>query len=197
MVSQPHQITYSPMRLRFFYFSILLSSLAQHVKSYQFKHQWISSKWSIAGIFNFEVPTYTISCASDHTLEWEPPVGSVELSRSLNYHFPFERTLRGKLQAAMKLFLKSNGKSNAGNMESSSKSARELPKKYDSKSTYDGSIQNHIWFADPRSLRSTRVASKAVPATASAMRFVTETSRKAVGEISTLAEAVQGHISNF
>lgn len=59
---------------------------------------------------NLEIPTfsppqYQISYRDDHTLQWTPPVGSKELAVALSYHFPLEKDLKSKMQAATKIFL--------------------------------------------------------------------------------------------
>jgi hypothetical protein len=52
-----------------------------------------------------ELLEYAISFNDDNTLEWEPPVGSKELAIALSYHFPKEKTVEKKMQAATKEFL--------------------------------------------------------------------------------------------
>jgi exonuclease VII large subunit len=48
---------------------------------------------------------YQISYGEDHTLQWSPAVGSKELAIALSYHFPMQKDLESKMQAAMKVFL--------------------------------------------------------------------------------------------
>lgn len=54
----------------------------------------------------FDLPQYVISYNDDHTLRWDPPAGSKELSIALSYHFPLERDLGSKMQAATRKFLR-------------------------------------------------------------------------------------------
>lgn len=58
----------------------------------------------------FDPPSYEISYASDHTLKWDPPQGSMELSIALSYHFPIERDLECKMRAATRKFLKAEAR---------------------------------------------------------------------------------------
>jgi hypothetical protein len=66
----------------------------------------------------FEPPSYEISYASDHTLKWDPPQGSMELAIALSYHFPIERDLECKMRAATKKFLKAEARKNPLNWNS-------------------------------------------------------------------------------
>jgi hypothetical protein len=54
----------------------------------------------------FSPPEYQISYGHDHTLQWEPPVDSKELAIALSYHFPLQRDLESKMQAATRRFLR-------------------------------------------------------------------------------------------
>ncbi|APA09159.1 hypothetical protein sscle_04g039290 [Sclerotinia sclerotiorum 1980 UF-70] len=54
----------------------------------------------------FDLPQYVISYNDDHTLRWDPPAGSKELSIALSYHFPLEQDLGSKMQAATRKFLR-------------------------------------------------------------------------------------------
>jgi hypothetical protein len=54
----------------------------------------------------FDLPQYVLSYNDDHTLRWDPPAGSKELSIALSYHFPLERDLGSKMQAATRKFLR-------------------------------------------------------------------------------------------
>jgi hypothetical protein len=54
---------------------------------------------------NFFTPQYQISYGNDQTLQWTPSVGSKELAVALSYHFPLQKDLESKMQAAMKVFL--------------------------------------------------------------------------------------------
>jgi hypothetical protein len=45
-------------------------------------------------------PSYTISRNEDGSLKWQPPEGSVELERALEYHFPHVKGLKFKILAA-------------------------------------------------------------------------------------------------
>jgi hypothetical protein len=65
----------------------------------------------------FKPPEYQISYALDKTLQWDPPADSRELAEALSYHFPMEKSLKSKMQAATKVFLQ--------NREWSSKSIEE------------------------------------------------------------------------
>ncbi|KAF8861043.1 hypothetical protein BDZ45DRAFT_724113 [Acephala macrosclerotiorum] len=53
----------------------------------------------------FSTPQYQISYGDDYTLQWTPPVGSKELAVALSYHFPLQKDLESKMQAATKAFL--------------------------------------------------------------------------------------------
>ncbi|KAL2068595.1 hypothetical protein VTL71DRAFT_14932 [Oculimacula yallundae] len=55
---------------------------------------------------SFDPPIYSISHAKDHTLQWDPPVGSKDLAIALSYHFPMETSMENKMRAATKKFLK-------------------------------------------------------------------------------------------
>lgn len=63
----------------------------------------------------FEPPTYQISWGIDNALQWHPPADSEELAIALSYHFPFEKTLFHKMQAAMEKFLRAAGRCYSGN----------------------------------------------------------------------------------
>jgi hypothetical protein len=71
----------------------------------------------------FEPPSYKISYASDHTIQWDPAQGSRELAIALSYHFPMERDLESKMRAATKKFLKAEVKRDS----SSRDSFRQIP----------------------------------------------------------------------
>jgi len=58
----------------------------------------------------FEPPQYSITHGPDHTLQWDPAADSEKLAIALSYHFPKEKTLQSKMQAAMKRFLKAETK---------------------------------------------------------------------------------------
>jgi hypothetical protein len=47
---------------------------------------------------------YKIVFAEDDTLQWDPPAGSPELARALSYHFPIEKGIKSKMQAATRKF---------------------------------------------------------------------------------------------
>jgi hypothetical protein len=53
----------------------------------------------------FSTPQYQVSYGDDYTLQWTPPVGSKELAVALSYHFPLQKDLESKMQAAIKVFL--------------------------------------------------------------------------------------------
>ena len=53
----------------------------------------------------FEPPEYELTRAQGHTLQWHPPPDSEELAIALSWHFPMEKTILGKMQAAIKRFL--------------------------------------------------------------------------------------------
>jgi hypothetical protein len=53
----------------------------------------------------FSTPQYHVSYGDDYTLQWTPPVGSKELAVALSYHFPLQKDLESKMQAAIKVFL--------------------------------------------------------------------------------------------
>lgn len=54
----------------------------------------------------FSAPEYNITYGQDHTLQWDPPVGSKELALALSYHFPLQADLASKMQAATRRFLR-------------------------------------------------------------------------------------------
>ena len=53
---------------------------------------------------------YTITYRSDGTLQWDPHSKSTDLAVALSYHFPLEESLESKMQAAIKKFLRPEGK---------------------------------------------------------------------------------------
>ena len=54
----------------------------------------------------FEYPEYKLTYAHDFTLQWDPPADSKELAIALSWHFPKERSIESKMQAATKRFLR-------------------------------------------------------------------------------------------
>lgn len=62
---------------------------------------------------SFEVPEYQITLEEDGTLQWTPPAASKELALALSYHFPKQKTLEDKMQAAMRHFLRTSKKRSA------------------------------------------------------------------------------------
>jgi hypothetical protein len=60
----------------------------------------------------FSAPQYNITYRHDHTLQWEPAVGSKELAVALSYHFPLQTNLESKMQAATRKFLREEDSSN-------------------------------------------------------------------------------------
>ena len=59
----------------------------------------------------FKPPRYQIFYASDQTLQWDPPADSRELAEALSYHFPIEKSLKSKMQAATRVFLQNRKRS--------------------------------------------------------------------------------------
>ena len=59
----------------------------------------------------FDPPKYKISYGPDQVLQWDPPANSRALAVALSWHFPVEKTLESKMQAAIKVFLKEEQKS--------------------------------------------------------------------------------------
>ncbi len=53
----------------------------------------------------FHPPSYNISHGPDKALQWDPPADSDELAIALSYHFPIQKTLKKKMQAAVEKFL--------------------------------------------------------------------------------------------
>lgn len=53
----------------------------------------------------FHPPSYSISHGPDKALQWDPPADSDELAIALSYHFPIQKTLKKKMQAAVEKFL--------------------------------------------------------------------------------------------
>jgi hypothetical protein len=47
---------------------------------------------------------YKITFSEDDTLQWDPLAGSPELARALSYHFPIEKGIKSKIQAAIRKF---------------------------------------------------------------------------------------------
>lgn len=56
---------------------------------------------SVSEFFN-----YTVRLSKDSTLQWDLPAGSDELAIALSYHFPLEKGVEKKMQAATKDFMK-------------------------------------------------------------------------------------------
>jgi hypothetical protein len=59
----------------------------------------------------FKPPRYQIFYASDQTLQRDPPADSRELAEALSYHFPIEKSLKCKMQAATRVFLQNRKRS--------------------------------------------------------------------------------------
>lgn len=59
---------------------------------------------------------YSLTRAQDLSLQWEPPVGSTALADALSYHYPFEKSMLGKMQKATDDFL--NQQKRAEDLES-------------------------------------------------------------------------------
>jgi hypothetical protein len=59
---------------------------------------------------SFEVPEYHITFEEDGTLQWTPPAASKELALALSYHFPKQKNLEDKMQAAIRRFLQASKK---------------------------------------------------------------------------------------
>jgi len=49
---------------------------------------------------------YQISYNDDGTFRWTPPVGSKGLATAMSYHYPEEKDIKAKMQAAIKEFLR-------------------------------------------------------------------------------------------
>jgi hypothetical protein len=62
---------------------------------------------------SFEVPEYHITFEEDGTLQWTPPAASKELALALSYHFPKQKNLEDKMQAAIRHFLRASKKRSA------------------------------------------------------------------------------------
>ena len=71
----------------------------------------------------FDPPKYKISYGPDQVLQWDPPSNSRALAVALSWHFPVEKTLESKMQAAIKVFLKEEQKSSLGTDSGSSPEA--------------------------------------------------------------------------
>jgi hypothetical protein len=69
----------------------------------------LSNDRSLRDISMFEPPSYNISHGPDKALQWDPPADSDELAIALSYHFPIQKTLKQKMQAAVEKFLLENG----------------------------------------------------------------------------------------
>jgi len=63
---------------------------------------------------SFEVPEYHITFEEDGTLQWTPPAASKELALALSYHFPKQKNLEDKMQAAIRRFLQASKKRSSG-----------------------------------------------------------------------------------
>lgn len=72
---------------------------------------------------SFEVPEYHITFQDDGTLQWAPPAASMELALALSYHFPKQKTLEDKMQAAMRRFLRASKKRSTQTQHDKSASA--------------------------------------------------------------------------
>jgi hypothetical protein len=66
----------------------------------------ISEGHSLQDICGFKPPSYTITHGPDKALCWDPPADSEELAIALSYHFPAEKSLKRKMQAATEKFLR-------------------------------------------------------------------------------------------
>jgi len=64
---------------------------------------------SLLDISAFKPLAYNISYGPDKALQWDPPADSDELAIALSYHFPVQKTLKRKMQAAVEKFLQENG----------------------------------------------------------------------------------------
>lgn len=71
----------------------------------------------------FSAPEYNITYGQDHTLQWDPPVGSKELALALSYHFPLQADLASKMQAATRRFLRQERDSKKSKSNSNSPAA--------------------------------------------------------------------------
>lgn len=68
----------------------------------------VSDDQSLYELPVFEPPSYNISHGPDKALQWDPPADSGELAIALSYHFPIQKTLKRKMQAAVEKFLREN-----------------------------------------------------------------------------------------
>lgn len=73
----------------------------------------------------FSAPEYHITYGQDHTLQWDPPVGSKELALALSYHFPLQVDLASKMQAATRRYLRQERDSKKSKSKSKSNSPAE------------------------------------------------------------------------
>jgi hypothetical protein len=76
---------------------------------YEFTRE-LSDDQNLATPSIFEPPSYNISHGPDKALQWDPPADSDELAIALSYHFPFQKTLKRKMQAAVEKFLRESGR---------------------------------------------------------------------------------------
>lgn len=84
-----------------------------------------------------ELFKYKVTLSKDSTLQWEPPAGSDELAIALSYHFPLEKGVEKKMQAATREFFKRKTRT----LSETAKSIEDLPHsaKDDPRSTPDSS----------------------------------------------------------
>jgi hypothetical protein len=73
------------------------------LKSFNFE---LSGGQNLRELSVFRPPSYNITHGPDKALQWDPPADSDELAIALSYHFPVEKTLKRKMQAAVEKFLR-------------------------------------------------------------------------------------------
>jgi hypothetical protein len=71
----------------------------------------------------FDPPEYKISYGPDQVLQWDPSSNSRALAVALSWHFPVEKTLESKMQAAIRVFLKEEQKASLSTDSGSSPEA--------------------------------------------------------------------------
>ena len=80
----------------------------------------------------FEPPTYTISYSKDHTLGWDPQVGTRELAVDLSYHSPLGLNLEDKMKLVTRRFLKEEERKSKGAQKATRGVSRESLNKKES-----------------------------------------------------------------
>lgn len=73
-----------------------------------------------------QIPTYTISRRPDLSLQFDPPVGSIELANALSLSFPLEASLSDQMRCALLLYIEAESISPAASIHSSRQQNAEI-----------------------------------------------------------------------